>query len=228
MTAEWVKESQYRQCGWWISISSVLFDCLLTTQFFWVSLFHEGSQIVGKRKQLRGKSEEGRPKPPLIFRTHFSLFPYYLGAWNRLFWVSIERMFTPIATAHFFAHVTHTSCIADHVGKHNAKGANIFHKNGMWKRVASWDGCGPRSSRKCQVNDVTVRIDNHFENFAAILLAWMLGDPHFSFRRSLPLILNFVNFNKKQEKSVHEKLQIFHLLHCMLLCDRSFRSLTIN
>ena len=25
-----------------------------------------------------------RPKPPLIFRTHFFLFPYYLGAWNRL------------------------------------------------------------------------------------------------------------------------------------------------
>ena len=30
----------------------------------------------------------------------------------------------------FFAHVTHTSCIADHKGKHDAKGANIFHKNG--------------------------------------------------------------------------------------------------
>ena len=45
------------------------------------------------------------------------------------------RTFAPIATAHFFAHVTHTSCIADHEGKHDAKGANIFHKNGrenMW------------------------------------------------------------------------------------------------
>ena len=41
------------------------------------------------------------------------------------------RTFAPIATAHFFAHVTHTSCIADHEGKHDAKGANIFFaKNG--------------------------------------------------------------------------------------------------
>ena len=40
------------------------------------------------------------------------------------------RTFAPIATAHLFAHVTHTSCIADHEGKHDAKGANIFHKNG--------------------------------------------------------------------------------------------------
>ena len=42
----------------------------------------------------------------------------------------ILRTFAPIATAHFFAHVTHTSCIADHEGKHDAKGANVFHKNG--------------------------------------------------------------------------------------------------
>ena len=40
------------------------------------------------------------------------------------------RTFASIATAHFFAHVTLTSCIADHEGKHDAKGANIFHKNG--------------------------------------------------------------------------------------------------
>ena len=32
----------------------------------------------------------------------------------------------PIATAHFFAHATHTSCIADHEGTHYAKGINIF------------------------------------------------------------------------------------------------------
>ena len=36
------------------------------------------------------------------------------------------RTFAPNATAHFSVHVTHTSCIADHEGKHNAKGANIF------------------------------------------------------------------------------------------------------
>ena len=40
------------------------------------------------------------------------------------------RTFALIATAHFFAHVTHTPCIADHQGKHDTKGANIFHKNG--------------------------------------------------------------------------------------------------
>ena len=55
----------------------------------------------------------------------------------------------PIATAHFFAHVTHTSCIADHEGKHDARGANIFHKNGTWKHVVLWDSCGPRSFQKC-------------------------------------------------------------------------------
>ena len=27
-------------------------------------------------------------------------------------------------------YVTHTSCIADHKGKHDAEDANIFHKNG--------------------------------------------------------------------------------------------------
>ena len=40
------------------------------------------------------------------------------------------RTFAPIATAHLFAHVTHTSFIVDHAGKHDAKGAKIFHKNG--------------------------------------------------------------------------------------------------
>ena len=64
------------------------------------------------------------------------------------------RTFAPIATAHFFAHVTHSSCIADYEGKQTwqlviNKGANIFHKNGTQKHVASWDSCGPRSSRKC-------------------------------------------------------------------------------
>ena len=40
------------------------------------------------------------------------------------------RTFAPIATAHFFTHVTHTSCITVHKGKHDAKGANICQKNG--------------------------------------------------------------------------------------------------
>ena len=45
---------------------------------------------------------------------------------------------------------------------------------------------------------VTVWIDNRFENIAAILLSWMLSDPHFSFRRSLPfLILSILTKNKK-------------------------------
>ena len=47
--------------------------------------------------------------------------------------INLLRTFAPIATAHFLAHVTQTSCIADHKGKHDAKktkGANIFHKNG--------------------------------------------------------------------------------------------------
>ena len=62
---------------------------------------------------------------------------------------------------------------------------------------------------------VTVWIDNRFENIAAILLSWMLGDPHFSFRTSLPfLILSILTRNKK--KSVRQKLQIFRLL-----CPRS-------
>ena len=45
------------------------------------------------------------------------------------------RTFAPIATAHFFAHVTHTSCIADHEGKHDAKGANIstrMERESVW------------------------------------------------------------------------------------------------
>ena len=41
----------------------------------------------------------------------------------------------PIATAHFFAHVTHTSCIADHEGKHNAKEQTFstrMEREGVW------------------------------------------------------------------------------------------------
>ena len=50
-------------------------------------------------------------------------------------------------------------------------------------------------------NDVTVRIDGWFENFAAILLSWMLGDPHFSLRRSLPFLI-FSMLTKKR-KNLH-------------------------
>ena len=47
-------------------------------------------------------------------------------------------------------------------------------------------------------NDVTVRIDGHFENFTAILLSWMLSDPHFPFRRSLLfLIFSILTKNRK-------------------------------
>ena len=41
----------------------------------------------------------------------------------------VLRTFAPIATAHLFAHVTHTSFIVDHAGKHDAKGAKIFQWN---------------------------------------------------------------------------------------------------
>ena len=120
------------------------------------------------------------------------------------------RTFAPIATAHFFAHVTHTSCIADDEGKHdewrkhfsqewNVKACGIM--GWLWTQVFS------EMSR----NDVTVRIDNRFENFAVILLAWMLGDPYFSFRRSLPFMILSILTKKK---SVREKLQIFRLLCC--------------
>ena len=99
----------------------------------------------------------------------------------------------------FFAHVTHTSCIADHEDKRDAKGANIFHKNG------TWNACGVVGQLWTQIfsemsrNGLTVRIDNRSENFAAILLSWILGDPHFSFLRSLPfLILSILTKNKKK------------------------------
>ena len=57
---------------------------------------------------------------------------FFFGSHKSAYPTDIVRTFAPIATAHFFAHVTHTSCIADHEGKHDAKGAgaNIFHKNG--------------------------------------------------------------------------------------------------
>ena len=58
---------------------------------------------------------------------------------------------------------------------------------------------------------VTVWIDNRFENIAASLLSWMLGDPHFSFRRSLPFLILSI-LTKKKQKSGLEKLQIFRLL----------------
>ena len=40
------------------------------------------------------------------------------------------RTFAPIATAHFFAHVTHSSCIVDHEGKqtwHRVKRKSRWH-----------------------------------------------------------------------------------------------------
>ena len=63
-------------------------------------------------------------------------------------WLDIRdlRTFAPIDTAHFFAHVTHTSCIADQEGKQH----RVFDpRSGKGSLVASWDSCGPRSSRKC-------------------------------------------------------------------------------
>ena len=45
------------------------------------------------------------------------------------------RAFAPIATAHVFALVTHTSCIADHEGKHDAKGVNLFTR---MERESGW------------------------------------------------------------------------------------------
>ena len=44
----------------------------------------------------------------------------------------------PIATAHFFAHVTHTSCIADHEGQHDAKGANTFVFSTRMEHESVW------------------------------------------------------------------------------------------
>ena len=71
-------------------------------------------------------------------------------------------------------------------------------------------------------NDVTVWIDNRFENFAAILLSWMPGDPHFSFLRSLPfLILSILTKNKKICT-----WEVTNISPFMLSCDRSFLSLT--
>ena len=118
------------------------------------------------------------------------------------------RTFAPIATAIFSRmsrtrHASQTRKV-----KHDTKGANIFHKNGTWKQVAWWDSCVPRSSRKCHAMTwqceytIAKRTSQGF-------YSWMLGDPYFSFRRSLPfLILCILTKNK----SVREKLQIFRLL----------------
>ena len=68
----------------------------------------------------------------------------------------------------------------------------------------------------------TMWIDNRFENIAAILLSWMLGDPHFSFRRSLPfLILSILTKNKKICTWEVRNISPF-----MLSCDRSFLTQT--
>ena len=123
-------------------------------------------------------------------------------SWQRFLQRSAYRAnlstLAPIAKGHFFAHVTHTSCIADDEGKHdewrkhfllgwNVKACVIM--GWLWTQVFSEMSC----------NDMTVQIDNRFKNFAAILLAWMLGDPHLSFRRSPPfLILSILTKNEKK------------------------------
>ena len=116
---------------------------------------------------------------------------------------------------HFFAHVTHTPCITDHV----ITMLNVqtfftrMERESMWHYGIAVD---PGLLGKCHAM-VWVWIDNRFENFAAILLSWILSDPHFSFSSSLPfLILSILTSLTKQKKSVREKLQIF-----CLLCSRA-------
>ena len=45
------------------------------------------------------------------------------------------RTFAPIATAHFFAHVTHSSCIADHEGNKHGIEAQTFSRRKERKSV---------------------------------------------------------------------------------------------
>ena len=100
--------------------------------------------------------------------------------------------------AHFFAHITHMPCIGDHEGKHDAKGANIFQKNGTWKQVALWDSCGSRFSRKCHAMawqcewTIVLRTLQRFYSLGCSVTP----PPHFSFRRSHPP--DFVHFNEKE------------------------------
>ena len=128
------------------------------------------------------------------------------------------RTFAPIATAHFSAHVTHSSCIADYQGKQT------------WQLVINKDFPQEWNAKACGIMDpgllrnvtqlVTVWIDNRFENITAILLSRMLGDPHFSFRRSLSfLILSILIKNKKICTWEVTSISLF-----MLSCDRSFLS----
>ena len=120
-------------------------------------------------------------------------------------WLVVLRTFAPIATARFFAHVTHSSCIADHKGKQTF--SRRMERKSVWHHGTAVDP--GLLGNVTQL--VTVWKDNRFENIAAILLSWMLGDPHFSFRGSLPFLILPI-LTKKQKNSEREKLQIFRLL----------------
>ena len=60
---------------------------------------------------------------------------------------------------------------------------------------------------------VTVGIDNRFENFAAILLSSMLGDPYFSFRRSLPFLI--LSISTKNKKSLYVKIYKYFAFYAL-------------
>ena len=83
--------------------------------------------MAHKFAKLKGVVSQQSSSLSVIFLfTHpFSLFN--LTITQKL----LLRTFAPIATAHFFAHVTHTSCIAGHEGKHDAKGANM-ERESVW------------------------------------------------------------------------------------------------
>ena len=55
---------------------------------------------------------------------------------TRISYQILLRTFAPIDTAHFFAHVTHSSCIADHEGNKHGITAQTFsrriERKSMW------------------------------------------------------------------------------------------------
>ena len=118
------------------------------------------------------------------------------------------RTFAPIATA-IFSRMSRTRHASQTTKVNTILKAQTFSTR--MERESRWhDGIAvdPRSSRKCHAmtwqREYTIA-----KRTSQGFYSWMLGDPYFSFRRSLPfLILSILT----KKKSVREKLQIFRLL----------------
>ena len=133
--------------------------------------------------------------------------------WLRTEITGLDTWFAPIATAHFFAHVTHSSCITDDEGK------QTWHPLGKGSLCVC--SCEPRSSRKCQAISDSVNRQSlweHRNDFTLLNARW--PPFFFSWITSFPGSLPFLILSILTKKKICTR-EITNISPFMLSCDRS-------